>query len=230
MCGRYASARSVDDIASAFGISEDDVDDIAAPDWNVAPTKPVTAVLCHDGRRLLTTLRWGLVPSWATDPSVGARMINARLETMAEKPAFRDALAARRCLVAADGWYEWSTRPDGSRQPHYLAPPDGSLLAFAGLWETWWDAEGRPLRTVTIVTGPAPADLTVVHDRAPVVVPPADWGDWLDPGRDAVEGLLRPTPPGVVVPRFVGDAVGNVNANGPQLVEEVTVPQQESLF
>jgi putative SOS response-associated peptidase YedK len=229
MCGRYASARSVDDIASAFGIHEA-IDEVAAPDWNVAPTKPVTAVLHRDGRRTLTTLRWGLVPSWAPDPSVGPRMINARLESVADKPAFRDALAARRCLVAADGWYEWSTRPDGSRQPHYLAPPDGGLLAFAGLWETWWDAEGRPLRTVTIVTGPAPADLLSVHDRAPVVVPPDDWGGWLDPRRHEVEGLLRPTRPGVVVPRLVGDAVGNVNANGPQLVEEVTVPEQQSLF
>jgi len=230
MCGRYASARSVDDIASAFGIHEGDVEAVAAPDWNVAPTKPVTAVVCPHGRRLLTTLRWGLVPSWAPDPSVGARMINARLETIADKPAFRDALAARRCLVAADGWYEWSTRPDGSRQPHYLAPTDGRLLAFAGLWETWRDADGRPLRTVTIVTGPAPDDLRGLHDRAPVVLPPVDWGEWLDPGRHDVEGLLRPTAAGIVVPRLVRDAVGNVNANGPALVEPVTVPEQQALF
>src|SRR4051795_8360605 len=107
MCGRYAAARSVEDLASAFGIGADDVDDAAAPDWNVAPTKPVTAVLCRDDRRVLTTLRWGLVPSWATDPSVGSRMINARLESVVTKPAFRKAFAKRRCLVPADGFYEW---------------------------------------------------------------------------------------------------------------------------
>src|SRR4051794_13282255 len=229
MCGRYAAARSVEDLASAFGIGADDVDDAAAPDWNVAPTKPVTAVLCRDDRRVLTTLRWGLVPSWATDPSVGSRMINARLESVADKPAFRDALAARRCLVAAAGWYEWAVRPGGARQPHYLAPPDGRLLAFAGLWEAWWDAEGRPLRTVTIVTGPAPDDLRSVHDRAPVVVPRAQWDDWLAPRQRDVR-WLQPTPAGVVVPRPVGDAVGNVAANGSQLIEPVTVPEQPSLF
>jgi putative SOS response-associated peptidase YedK len=230
MCGRYASARSVGDLASTFGIGADDVDDVAGPDWNVAPTKPVTVVVRRDDRRLLTTFTWGLVPSWATDPSVGARMINARLETVADKPAFRDALAARRCLVPADGWYEWAARPDGSRQPHYLAPPGGDVLAFAGLWETWRDAEGRQLRTVTIVTGPAPPDLRAVHERAPVVLPARDWDDWLDPQLRAGGGLLRPTPPGVVVPRPVGDAVGNVAANGPQLIDPVTVVEQPPLF
>jgi putative SOS response-associated peptidase YedK len=230
MCGRYASARSVDDLASTFGITTDDVDAAAAPDWNVAPTKPVTAVLVRDGRRTLTTLRWGLVPSWASDPSVGARMINARLETAAEKPAFRDALVARRCLLPADGWYEWQARPDGSRQPHFLAPPDGQVIALAGLWEVWWDAEGRPLRSATIVTGPAPDDLASIHDRAPMVVPQATWHAWLDP--DMTEGarLLEATPVGVVVPRPVGDAVGDVRSNGPQLVEPVQVAEQPPLF
>lgn len=230
MCGRYASARSVDDLASTFGIGTGDIDDVAAPDWNVAPTKPATAVLCRDGRRTLTTLRWGLVPSWADDPSVGTRMINARLESVADKPAFRDALGARRCLVPADGWYEWAARPDGLRQPYYLTPDDGRVLAFAGLWESWRDAEGRSLRTVTIVTGPAPPDLRTVHDRAPVVMDAEDWDDWLDPRRRAVDDLLRPTPAGVVTPRPVGESVGNVAANGPQLVEPVTVAEQPPLF
>ena len=230
MCGRYASARSVDDIASAFGISSDDVDDVPAPDWNVAPTKPVAAVLVRSGRRTLTKLRWGLVPSWASDPSVGSRMINARLETAAEKPAFRDALAARRCLLPADGWYEWQARPDGQRQPHYLAPPDGHVLALAGLWEVWRDAEGRPLRSTTIVTGPAPTDLADIHDRAPVVVPPELWDAWLDPELTDAAGLLAPTRTGVVVPRPVSDAVGDVRSNGPQLVEPVPVAEQPPLF
>jgi putative SOS response-associated peptidase YedK len=230
MCGRYASARSVDDIASAFGISDDDIDDPPAPDWNVAPTKAVAIVVIRNDRRVLTSARWGLVPSWATDPSISGRLINARLETIAEKPAFRDALAARRCLLPADGWYEWSTRPDGSRQPHYLAPADGRMLAFAGLWEIWYDADGRRLVSTTIVTGAAPDDLRSVHDRAPVVLDRERWSDWLDPSTRTPQGLMVPTPVGAVVPRTVSDAVGDVRANGPALTVEVVVPDQPSLF
>lgn len=227
MCGRYASARSVDDIAAAFGIQEDGIDAPPAPDWNVAPTKSVPVVLVRDGRRVLTSARWGLVPSWAADPTIGSRLINARLETIAEKPAFRDALAARRCLLPADGWYEWATRPDGSRQPYYLAPGDSGSLAFAGLWEVWYDAERRPLVTTTIVTGPAPDDLRFVHDRAPVVVDAERWLEWLDPASTV---SLEPTRPGLVVPRTVSDAVGDVRNNGPELTVEVDVPQQDALF
>jgi putative SOS response-associated peptidase YedK len=232
MCGRYASARSVDDIAAAFGIRDDRIDVVAAADWNVAPTKDVAAVLdSGDGRRL-TSLRWGLVPSWADDPSIGARLINARLETIADKPAFRSALASRRCLLPADGWYEWATRPDGVRQAYYLTPPDGEFLAFAGLWETWYDADGRPLRTATIVTGAAPDDLRAVHDRAPIVLPPAAWTAWLDRHSTPrqLDAVLCPTPAGLVTPRPVGPEVGDVRANGPHLLDEVAVVEQPTLF
>jgi putative SOS response-associated peptidase YedK len=227
MCGRYASARSVDDIAAAFGIVADDVDAPPAPDWNVAPTKQVAVVLVRDGRRVLTSARWGLVPSWASDPSIGSRLINARLETVADRPAFRDALAARRCLLPADGWYEWATRPDGTRQPYFLAPPDSRGIAFAGLWEVWYDADGRPLVTTTIVTAAAPPDLEFVHDRSPVVLEPAAWGDWLGSSR---QPAVAPTRPGLVVARTVSDAVGDVRNNGPELTDEVEVPEQEALF
>jgi putative SOS response-associated peptidase YedK len=230
MCGRYASARSVDDIASAFGITDDDVDAPPAADWNIAPTKPVAVVVVRSDRRVLTSARWGLVPSWAADPSIGSRLINARLETISEKPAFRDALAARRCLLPADGWYEWATRPDGSRQPYYLAPADGSIVAFAGLWELWCDAEGRPLVSATIVTGPAPEHLREIHDRAPVVLEPARWTAWLDPTTTAPQSVLTPTSDGVVEPRTVSDAVGDVRQNGPELTIAVEVPEQPTLF
>jgi len=232
MCGRYASARSVQDLASAFGIREDRVEADVSADWNVAPTKPIVAALDRGSGVVLTTLRWGLVPSWAEAPSVGPRMINARLETAWEKPAFKPALEARRCLIPADGWYEWATRPDGSRQPYFLTPEDGALLAFAGLWEVWRDAEGRPLPTATILTGPAPADLRDLHERAPVVLPPESWPDWLDrnTGPDDVRRLLQPTSPGVVRARAVSPAVGDVRSNGPELVEPVTVTEQPPLF
>lgn len=227
MCGRYASARSVDDIAAAFGIHDDDVDAPPAADWNVAPTKPVPVVLLRDGRRVLTSARWGLVPSWASDPSIGSRLINARLETLADKPAFRDALAARRCLLPADGWYEWAMRPDGMRQPYFLAPEKAGPLAFAGLWEVWYDAERRPLITTTIVTGPAPEDLRFVHDRAPVVLDPLRWSDWLDCSTSPV---VEPTRAGLVLPRTVSEAVGDVRNNGPELTDAVDVPEQQALF
>ncbi|HET7310449.1 MAG TPA: SOS response-associated peptidase [Mycobacteriales bacterium] len=232
MCGRYASARSVQDLAVAFGIREDRVEADVAADWNVAPTKPIVAVLDRGAGVVLTTVRWGLVPSWAEDPSIGSRMINARLETAFEKPAFRPALEARRCLIPADGWFEWSTLPDGTRQPFYLSPEDGGLLAFAGLWEVWRDAEGRPLPTATILTGPAPADLRDLHDRAPVVLPPDAWRGWLDRDSDLddVRRLVQPTPPGVVQPRPVSPAVGDVRANGSELLEPVTVVEQPPLF
>lgn len=227
MCGRYASARSVDDIAAAFGIHDDDVDAAPTADWNIAPTKPVAIVVVRDSRRVLTSARWGLVPSWASDPTIGSRLINARLETVTEKAAFRDAVASRRCLLPADGWYEWATRPDGSRQPYYLTPADGSPLAFAGLWEVWYDAERRPLVTTTIVTGPAPDDLRFVHDRAPVVLDRERWVEWLD---TTSSGPLEPTRPGLVVPRTVSAAVGDVRNNGPELTAEVDVPEQQALF
>jgi putative SOS response-associated peptidase YedK len=229
MCGRYASARSVQDLAEAFGIGGDDVDGVADPDWNIAPTKPVTVVVERSGRRVLGTMRWGLVPSWASDPSIGSRLINARLETVHDKPAFRDALVARRCLLPADGWYEWAERPDGNRQPHYLTSPDGSVLALAGLWERWQDAEGRLLVTTTIITGPAPPDLRGIHDRAPVVIPREDWAFWLDPQSPAAS-VLMPTQSGVVRAHPVGPDVGDVRRNGPELTVPVEVPEQPTLF
>ena len=229
MCGRYASARSVQDLAETFGIGADGIEGIADPDWNIAPTKPVTVVVERSGRRVLETMRWGLVPSWATDPGVGSRLINARMETVQDKPAFRDALTARRCLLPADGWYEWAQQPGGSRHPYYLTPADGSVLALAGLWERWYDAEGRLLVTTTIVTGPAPPDLRVIHDRAPLVIAPEDWAAWLDMQTPAAT-LLVPTQEGVVRAHPVSTEVGDVRANGAYLTDPVALPEQTTLF
>ena len=233
MCGRYASARSVDDITGAFGIASGDVDDdLPAADWNVAPTKTVPAVVARDGRPVLTPLRWGLVPAWSTSPTAGATLFNARIETVTEKASFRDAVRRRRCLLPADGWYEWARLPDGRRIPHFLSAADGSLVALAGVWESWTDAEGRELRSTAILTGAAPADLSAVHDRAPVVVPPEEWEAWLDPGTPevVVRGLLRPTPADTIRVWPVGDGVGDVRANGPDLAAPVAVDEQPALF
>lgn len=233
MCGRYASARSVDDIAGAFGIGSDDVDDdLPAADWNVAPTKTVPAVVARDGRPALTALRWGLVPSWAASPTDGATLFNARIETVTEKPAFRDAVRRRRCLLPADGWYEWARLPDGRRVPHFLTTAGDDLVAFAGLWESWRDAEGRELRTTVVLTGAAPPDLAHVHDRAPVVLDRDQWRRWLDPSspEQDVRPLLRPTPPGLIRVWPVSDRVGDVRENGPQLTDPVVLDEQPTLF
>jgi putative SOS response-associated peptidase YedK len=229
MCGRYAAARSVDDIAGAFGIRDDDVRAVPQADWNVAPTKDVPAVVEHEGRRSLTVMRWGLVPSWADDPGVGARMINARVESIRERAAFRDAVQRRRCLLPADGWYEWVAVPGGARQPYFLHRRDGAGLAFAAVWDTWRDAEGRSLVTTAIVTGTAPQDARHIHDRAPVVLEPDEWARWLadapvDPD------LLHPTPLGVVSAHPVSPAVGDVRVNGPHLVDPVPRDEQTALF
>lgn len=232
MCGRYASARPAEDIAASFGIRAEDVEARPAPDWNVAPTKPVAVVLAHEGRRVLTVARWGLVPAWADDPSIGARLVNARAETVADKPAYRQALAARRCLLPADGWYEWTRGPDGARLPWFLARPDGDLLGFAGLWEVWYDAEGGALVTTTIVTAAAPPDLAHIHDRAPVVLSPAARERWLDPGTPLAEAvaLLVPGPQGQVAARRVAPYVGDVRANGPQLLDPPEPGPEQLIF
>ncbi|MBV9292074.1 MAG: SOS response-associated peptidase [Frankiales bacterium] len=227
MCGRYASARSVDDLASTFGISGDDIDPLPRPDWNVAPTKDAAVVVRRNDRTVLTTMRWGLVPSWADDPSVGSRMFNARVETAAEKPAFRDAVRTRHCLVPADGWFEWQVLPDGTRQPYFVTGADDAGVAFAGLWEHWRDADGMVLRSMTILTGPAPDELEWLHHRAPVVLPPSAWADWLV--ADDVASL-GPTDARVLVTWPVSTRVGDVQVNGPELVARHEVDTQPPLF
>jgi putative SOS response-associated peptidase YedK len=238
MCGRYASARSVDDITGAFGISTGDVDEpLPDADWNVAPTKQVAAVVARDGRPALTALRWGLVPSWVASPAggatqPGATLFNARLETVVDKPAFRDAIRRRRCLLPADGWYEWARFDDGRRIPHFLSAADGGLLALAGIWEEWRDAEGRVLRSTAILTGAAPPDLAHVHDRAPMVLERSAWSQWLDPGapETVVRGLLQPTPSGTIRLWPVADRVGDVRENDSRLTTPVAVDEQPPLF
>ena len=178
MCGRFVALNDPDGLVRFLVIDERQAGDLPA-NYNVAPTQDVYAAAQHDGRRFLVTFRWGLVPSWADDPRVGARMINARVETAREKPAFRDAFARRRCLIPADGFYEW--RRDGERkQPHFIHRPDGQPFTFAGLWASWRDPAGARLRTCTILTRAASEDIRDLHDRMPVVLPADAWDEWLD--------------------------------------------------
>lgn len=208
MCARYSLSRPDGSLVEMFGVAE--VPEIA-PRWNVAPTQDAPVVVEGPrGVRRVEMRRWGLVPPWAKDPSFGARTINARAETAAEKPAFRAAMRSRRCLVPVDGFYEW-TGEAGARQPWHVRMRSRGTFALAGLYEHW--AKGEDVReTFTILTTDANDVLRPLHDRMPVVVAPADFATWLDPDlRDAerLRPLLRPYPPeemeAVRVSRWVND-------------------------
>jgi putative SOS response-associated peptidase YedK len=264
VCGRYASARSRIELLEEFAVQRDRVDEPLKPDYNVAPTKPVYAVMTRTSRadagnsdaspqgsedgasgqasgttdaapspaRQLRVVRWGLVPSWAKDISIGSRMINARAETVSEKPAFRKAFASRRCLLPADGYYEWQAPPAGTKgrkQPYFICRPDHGVLAFAGIYELWRDrsmSRDDPaawLWTAAVITTTAPDELGEIHDRMPMVIAPASWADWLDPGNtDAadVRALLAPAATTGLISYPVSLAVNSVRNNGPELVKE----------
>jgi putative SOS response-associated peptidase YedK len=223
MCGRFVSATDPEGVIRFFTVDDRKADDLP-PSWNVAPTDPVHAVVEHAGSRLLVAFRWGLVPSWSTDRKGAARMINARVETVSEKPAYRTALERRRCLIPADGFYEWTKAPDGTRQPHFIAPGDGGLLAFAGLWEVWRDPadpDAELLRTCTILTTAAAEEVRPLHDRMPLTLPADRWDEWLD--RDLQDGeaaadLARTAAHTRLRHHAVAPAVNNVRSNGPQLI------------
>jgi putative SOS response-associated peptidase YedK len=223
MCGRYATTRSAADLAALFG-ADDDTGDGLAPDYNVAPTDPVPVVRmsASAGGRVLSVVSWGLVPSYAKDTKGAARMINARVETVATSSAYAPSFARRRCLVPADGWYEWQRRGPRDKQAYFMTRRDGSPLAFAGLWAVWGRGDER-LLTCTVLTRPAVGEFATVHDRMPFVLTPDRWTDWLTGEPDA-ERLLAP--PGVdalagLELRPVGAAVGDVRNDGPSLVERL---------
>lgn len=226
MCGRYTSTTAAADLAAYF-----DVDEVVAPElgdrYNVAPTDEVYAVAqSSTGPRRLGTFRWGLVPFWAKDPSVGSRMINARAESVLDKPAFRRPFERSRCIIPADGFYEWQAVEGRKRkQPWYFRRRDGDVMAFAGLWTSWrpdhGSDEGR-IVSCTIITAGANETVRPVHDRMPVLLPPSAWARWLDPAdhdTGTLTSLLVPAPPELLDAVAVGDAVSNVRNDGPQLLE-----------
>lgn len=225
MCGRYATTRGAGELSALFE-SSDDTDGLARPDHNVAPTDPVPLVrVSPEGHRSLAVARWGLLPHWSRSPAGAARMINARAETVATSRAYAGSFARRRCLVPADGWYEWVRRPDGGRQAYFMTPRDGSVLALAGIWSTWESGADTRL-TFSVLTTAALGDLAEVHDRMPVLLPPERWSSWLAP-TDEPERLLTPASAeqlaGLEV-RPVGAAVGDVRNDGPHLIARVAVP------
>jgi putative SOS response-associated peptidase YedK len=267
MCGRYASSAHPDELVEAYEVDLNATDQVSRsvlknpqqppagePDHNLAPSKQAPVVLTRRPReepegaplRQLRLLTWGLVPSWAKDPSVGARMTNARVETVLDKPAFAKAAATRRCLVPATGWYEWQASPVATdtkgkprKQPFFISRADKAPLALAGLYEFWRDPASPaedPLSWVvsfTIVTTAAEPGLDRIHDRQPLALEPAQWGDWLDPGLTSPDDVRSLTEAAQVPGRFrawpVGRAVGSPRSNGPTLMEPADPSELEGV-
>jgi putative SOS response-associated peptidase YedK len=193
MCGRFTLALPAETLREFLQLAQAPN---LSPRYNIAPTQPVAVARFDEGRdeRVLDMLRWGLIPSWATDPAIGARMINARAESVAVKPAFRQAFRQRRCLVPADGFYEWNTTGTG-KQPYHIRRSDGGPFAMAGLWERWRDELGGAVESCTLITTDANDLVRPIHNRMPVILPREAFGLWLEPGRaDARQllGLLTP--------------------------------------
>ena len=220
MCGRFVQTQSAETYADYFSVDAIKTDPIS-PSWNVAPTDEVYAIAEHERQRQLGTFAWGLVPFWAKDRKIAAKHINARVETAAEKPAVRDSFREKRCIIPADGFYEWEKKEKG-KLPHYIYDASGAPLALAGLWASWKDPEtGDRHRTATIITG-EPNDLVSrLHDRMPVILPRAAWGAWLDPTiEDAatVNALLKAVESPDLAEHAVSTLVNKVANNLPDLI------------
>jgi putative SOS response-associated peptidase YedK len=235
MCGRYVSATPPDQIAAYFGAEAPEA--LLDPSYNVAPTNDVYAVLSDGSTRHVDAFHWGLVPLWAKDPKIGSKMINARSETLAEKNAYKSAFKRRRCLIPADGFYEWKKDPDAppkaKKQPYFIHRPDGEPYAFAGLWEVWKgpNKDQEPMRSCTIITTSPNEPMAEIHDRMPVILPPSAWDTWLDRDVDDLEllgKLLVPSAPQIITMHPVSIEVNNVRNDGEQLIEEAPPLEQEA--
>jgi putative SOS response-associated peptidase YedK len=223
MCGRFNRRASPRDVADLFDVTVSEL----PPRYNIAPTQPVAAVRIRPSEkgRELVDLRWGLIPSWADDPKIGFRLINARADTAATKPSFRAAFKARRCLIPSSGFYEWQKR-EGTKlkQPFHIGLKDDRLFAFAGLWEEWHNPGGEVIESFTILTTDANELMRPIHNRMPVILPPADYAAWLDPkeqDREALTKLLRPFSPDEMVAYPISTFVNSPRNEGPKCVEKI---------
>jgi putative SOS response-associated peptidase YedK len=240
MCGRFTLRTPATILIEHFDLDVRDDRQLALfePRYNIAPTQDIVVVRADpaSGRRTALNLRWGLVPSWTKELTPGPPMINARSETLGEKPAFRTAYRQRRCLIPADGFYEWkqsATAARGKKQPYYIHRPDGAPFAFAGLWESWRapgdrSTDTRPLESCTVITTAANAALEDLHDRMPVVLSPNDYARWLDPAiqePSQLQYLLRACPNDELVAEPVSTHVNSVSNDDPRCVAV-----QKSLF
>jgi putative SOS response-associated peptidase YedK len=221
VCGRFALFAAGNQLAEHFGLAE--VPRLDAR-YNIAPTQAVAVIRASDGGRRLAWLRWGLIPSWASDPAIGNKLLNARCETVAAKPSFRSAFRQRRCLIPASGFYEWHKMGAGRKQPYFIRPREGGLFGFAGLWERWLDGSGQPLETCTILTTEANEVMQALHDRMPVILGNDGAARWLDPraSPDALRALFAPYPGERLEVLPVGAWVSDPRHEGPRCLETVS--------
>jgi putative SOS response-associated peptidase YedK len=219
VCGRFALFALPETLVAYFHLPMPV--EALTPRYNLTPGQAVAVVREHEGGRRVDALRWGLVPFWAKDAAIGYRLINARAESLARKPAFREAVRRRRCLIPASGFYEWQGEKGGARQPFYVKPDAEPLFAFAGLWERWRAPSGEPLETCVIVTTEATGTLAAIHDRMPVLVASEDHARWLDPSSSAPDAktLAERAPKFVAWP--VSRAVNDPRRDEPALIEPI---------
>ena len=218
MCGRFAITLPVDAMARLFDAAPDN-DLPAPPEYNVCPTVPIHAVRSGPAGRRLSALRWGLIPQWYKTPNDGPLLINARAETIADKPAFRTAARERRCLIPATGFYEWTKDAAAHRLPWFIARADGATLVMAGVWQDWTGADGTHLATCAIVTTAANPAMAAIHHRMPVILAPCDWPLWLGEAGKGAARLMRAAPEDALVWHRVGTAVNSNRAAGPGLIQ-----------
>ena len=248
MCGRYALKTDPKLIAKQFGVEQAVVSDnylgmfggstspvdqltpqMLIPSFNIAPTHQVPAIFEVDGKRIMAKLQWGLIPTWAKDPSIGSRMINARVETIFEKPSFRNAAAKRHCIIPADGWFEWQTLGSRTKTPHFFSRIDGALLGLAGIYESWQSPDGSTIWSFSLITNDARAPFSEIHDRMPLLVPEQLTQLWLTEGVSAVAEIRSQQVPMTELTQWeVGAAVGQVRNNNPRLIDPVN-PEVEPL-
>ncbi len=221
MCGRYSLTSPVESVVQLFAL---DAPPNLPPRYNIAPTQEVAVLLTEGGARSLRLMRWGLVPAWAKNVSFGAKMINARAETVAERPSFRSAFKRRRCLIPADGFYEWQARGRSPKQPYRITQFDGLPFAFAGLWEAWQEPDGDELLSCTIITTEANRLLQEIHPRMPVILDAADYGQWLDvDSTTPVQSLLKPAPHEWLMAYPVSTRVNKVRNDDTACVEPISM-------
>lgn len=217
MCGRFTMTHPDEAIARLFAATPgNDLPEV--PRYNICPTNPVAVITATGGARRMRAMRWGFLPAWYKTPADGPLIINARSDTVADKPAFRQAIRQRRCLIPATGFYEWTEGPGGARLPWYITPADGAPLAFAGLWQDWTGADGTTIPTCAIVSTEAGPDMARLHHREPVTVAPQDWPLWLGEAGHGAAPLMRPRAPGFYAMHRVDPAVNSNRAQGAQLI------------
>lgn len=236
MCGRYRLTAKERWLSEYFNIPAEDIEWAAR--WNIAPTDEVATVRQHrtEPKRVFAKMRWGLIPNWAKDISISTKTINAACETASEKPAFRESMKKRRCLIPADGFYEWKQIGLKKKQPYNIGMADDGLFAFAGLWDSWQDPSGKIIKSCTILTTEANPLLKDIHDRMPVILDPNDYNLWLDPGltdSTKIIDLLKPFDSRRMRAYPVSSMVNKVENDGPECAEEIDLEKsttQKSLF